>query len=73
MESAGAQSEAARVPATPEPKDQSKEGDVQRRPGITPYRAHAHKRYSSMKSVPEHDSLTFFVRHLMKCKPMHFE
>ena len=68
MESAGAQSEAARVP-----KDQSKEGDVQRRPGITPYRAHAHKRYSSMKSVPEHDSMTFFVRHLMKCKPMHFE
>ena len=27
-------------------------------PGITPYRAHAHKRYSSMNRVPEHDSLT---------------
>ena len=24
-------------------------------PGITPYRAHAHKRYLSMNRVPEHD------------------
>ena len=30
-----------------------------RQPGITPYRAHAHKRYSSMYRVPEHVFLTF--------------
>ena len=40
---------------------------------ITPYRAHAHKRYSSMNCVPEHDVLTFFVLHRTKCKPMRFE
>ena len=42
-------------------------------PGITPYRAHAHERYSSMYRVPEHVFLTFFVIHRTKCKPMHFE
>ena len=44
-----------------------------RQPGITPYRAHAHERYSSMNRVPEHVFLTFFVLHRTKCKPMHFE
>ena len=29
-------------------------------PGITPYRAHVHKRYSYMYRVPEHIFLTFF-------------
>ena len=40
---------------------------------ITPYRAHVHKRYSSMNLVPEHDFPTFFVLHRTKCKPMHFQ
>ena len=40
---------------------------------ITPYRALAHKRYSSMNRVPEHDLMTFFVLHRTKCKPMYFE
>ena len=40
---------------------------------ITPYRAHAHERYSSMNRVPEHDFQTFSVLHRTKCKPMHFE
>ena len=40
---------------------------------FTPYRAHAHKRYSSMNRVPEHDFPTFFALHRTKCKPMHFE
>ena len=26
-----------------------------------------------LNRVPEHDSLTFFVLHRIKCKPMHFE
>ena len=39
--------------------------------GITPYRTHAHKGYSSMNRVPEH--VTFFMLHRTKCKPMHFE
>ena len=26
-----------------------------------------------LNRVPEHDSLTFFVLHRMKCKAMHFE
>ena len=34
-------------------------GRVQR--DITPYRGHAHKRYSSLNRVPEHDLTTFFV------------
>ena len=37
---------------------------------ITPYRAHAHKRYSSMNCVPEHDLTTFFALHRTKCKPI---
>ena len=45
--------------------------NVQR--GITPYRAHAHERYSSMNRVPDHDFPTFFMLHRTKCKPMHFE
>ena len=40
-------------------------------PGITPFRAHAHKRYSSMNRVPEQDFPTFFVLHRTKCKPRH--
>ena len=40
---------------------------------ITPYRAHAHKCYSPMNRVPEHDFLTFFMLHRTKSKPMHFE
>ena len=42
-------------------------------PDVTPYRAHAHKRYSSMNRAPEHDCPTFVVLHRTKCKPMHFE
>ena len=36
---------------------------------ITPYRAHAHKRYSSMNRVPEHDFPFFLVLHRTECKP----
>ena len=39
-------------------EDLSKEG-LKKQCHITPYRAHAHKRYSSMNRVPENDSLTF--------------
>ena len=42
-------------------------------PGVTSHRAHVRKRYSSMYRVPEHDSLTVFVLHRTKCKPMQYE
>ena len=39
--------------------------NVQR--GITPYRAPAHERYSSVNRVPQHDFQTFIVLHRTKC------